>query len=142
MSSRVAATAVSVVLLSVAGFGCGGYGDSDSTSSTSTSTPAELSAADAETETTLRNAQTAIETYATDTAGSYAGATLDKLAKIEPSLSGAAVEVDAADQTYTLSADTELSGNSFSVTRNEDGSVRTECTTTGTGACPASGHWG
>jgi type IV pilus assembly protein PilA len=110
-------------------------------------------AKDASTKEGVRTAQTAIESYATDNEGSYAGATPEGLVEIESTLADANLTVAAANTAgdgYTLTAENEDTGNTFSIQRygeSEDsattpaGTVVYECTTGGTAGCPADETW-
>lgn len=102
-------------------------------------------AGDAEAKSIARTAQTAMETYATDTDGSYAGADYDALVAIEETLSDipeedldvAVVEAgDSYEVTVTSSTD-----NTFSIQRTNTGALNYECTEGGEGGCPTGGDW-
>jgi len=100
-------------------------------------------ARDADAKSAVRTAQTAMETYATDNAGAYTGATAGELVNIEETLSGANLTpapVVAADE-YTVSV-TSDTGNVFNIARNAAGQTSLTCTTTGEAGCPSSGNWG
>lgn len=103
-------------------------------------------AMDAEAKMQVRTAATAIESYAADHDGNYAGATVDTLQAIEPTLS------DVPDENFEVRSHAHLglryrltvispTGNEFWVRRNIDGSVRYPCMVAGSGGCPASGEW-
>jgi type IV pilus assembly protein PilA len=105
-------------------------------------------AQDSEAKSTAKTAQTALETYATDNNGSYAGATQARLKTIEPTLSSATSGANAittltvADSSYTITVTSE-SGNTFSIIRATDGSLTYPCTpAAGGGGCPGSAGWG
>lgn len=87
------------------------------------------------------SAQTAMETYATDNSGSYAGADAAGLIAIEPSLNNVTLAVNSATATAFAVQATSSSGNVFIVSRAADGTVTRTCTTTGNGGCPSSGNW-
>lgn len=79
---------------------------------------------DSDAKANARTVQTAIETYATDNGGSYAGATEANLADIEGTINGFADEValnpaPTAD-TYSVVATSE-SGNTFTISRAATG---------------------
>ena len=95
-------------------------------------------AADATAKSNARAAQTAIETYAVDHNGSYAGVSPSDLSEIEPVTSG--VGVQSTPDTYSITADSE-SGNTFTIERAKDGSVSRTCSEAGAGGCSASGEW-
>jgi hypothetical protein len=88
-----------------------------------------------------RTAQTAIETYSADHAGSYEGATTDALVGIEPTLSDADLEVAAAASGYTVTVSTPEGDYSYSISGDQVGNVTFSCTTEGTPGCPPGGDW-
>lgn len=98
-------------------------------------------ARDADAKSAARTAQTAIETYATDNGGSYAGADEASLIDIESTLTDRVFNVTSDDSSYTVTARSET-GNEFSITRNSDGTTELTCTTAGSAGCPESGEWG
>ena len=97
-----------------------------------------------------RTAQTAMETAATDNNGSYALMTsASELQKIESTIptaevNGAAYLSSAVGTAkgYVVTAKAGASsGNTFTITRGETGTVTRTCATAGKGGCPASGEW-
>jgi type IV pilus assembly protein PilA len=106
-------------------------------------------ARDASAKEAARTAETAMETFATDNGGSYANATVAALRNIESTLNDAALAVGnlgAATYTVTVTSDTT---NTFSITRNANGTTVLSCTPANTDGCPAStaatapdGDWG
>ncbi len=111
-------------------------------------------AKDADAKSAARTAQTAIETYATDNGGSYAGATVAGLEGIESTLTDRVLEVTGPGvgdvptaSEYTVTADSDT-GNEFSITRAANGTTTLTCTAAGEGGCPAAvapattGNWG
>ena len=101
-------------------------------------------AGDAEAKSGVKTAQTAIETYATDNDGSYAGATIVLLEGIEPTLVNYDLAFGAAPtaDTYNLVVTNPDTGNTFSIVNNA-GSLTFPCTVAGNGGCPAGGGgWG
>jgi type IV pilus assembly protein PilA len=110
-------------------------------------------AKDASAKESVRTAETAMETYATDNDGSYDGATAADLRGIESTLNDAALADpdtpasvnaaagDTADNSYTVvvTSDTD---NTFSITRHGDGTTELTCTDDGTAGCPSGGDWG
>lgn len=103
-------------------------------------------ARDADAKEAVRTAQTAIETFATDNNGSYAGATAgtptSDLNKIESTLNDSTISVVASGpDTYTVRA-TSDTGNLFNIIRASDGTTDLTCSPTGTDGCPSSGNWG
>jgi type IV pilus assembly protein PilA len=100
-------------------------------------------ARDADAKSDARTAQTAIETYATDHGGEYAGANGDPaaLVAIEETLTDADLAVTAGADTYevTVTSDT---GHTFSIERLGTGATVLSCTPdTGAGGCPPGGDW-
>jgi type IV pilus assembly protein PilA len=114
-------------------------------------------ARDAEAKSAARTAQTAIETYATDHNGSYAGATSDptpdgsgnydasSLQNIEESLGdvGARLTVPTAtDNTYTVQVQSEVGATQlFRISRDANGVTTSTCDVDGTAGCPSNGEW-
>jgi type IV pilus assembly protein PilA len=103
-------------------------------------------AVDAAAKSMVRTAQTAAETYATDNNGSYAGISVAALQGVEPTLkdtSGATFSSATGDaSTYTLVATSKSPDtNTFTITRNSDGTVNRTCLTGGQGSCPTGGSW-
>ena len=111
-------------------------------------------AKDADAKSSVRTAETAMETYATDNNGAYTGATTAKLAAIEPTLNnaGANLTVPAvATDSYTVQVKSNApSGNLFQVSRTNTGTTSLRCgtgagvppTSPGQDGCPSSGDWG
>jgi type IV pilus assembly protein PilA len=100
-------------------------------------------AKDASAKEAVRTAETAMETFATDHDGSYAGATAANLKSIESTLNDANVApapVTAADS-YTVSV-TSTTGNVFNISRDSTGITTLTCTALGKAGCPANGTWG
>lgn len=99
-------------------------------------------ARDADAKASARTAQTAIETYATDNNGSYAGATAAGLETIEPTLADSDLQAptNLSTTTYTVQVNSST-GNEFWITRN-GGTTAQECDTDGNAGCPANGNWG
>ena len=104
-------------------------------------------AQDSEAKSSVRTAQTAIETFYTDNQ-KYTGVTKANLEEIEPSLQSAKnLTITGASATgYTISTESEGSNvNVFSIA-NDAGSVTRTCATKtgsvkGKGGCPSSGSW-
>ena len=94
---------------------------------------------DAAAKSQVKTAQTAMETYATDHNGSYANTTVAALQGVEPTLNdttGAKLTgATGAATTYSVTS-TSSNGNTFTITRNADGSVSRTCTAS---ASPNSG---
>ena len=101
-------------------------------------------AKDADAKSDVRTAQTAMETYATDNGGSYAGAAATDLQAIEESLNDAtfpAGGVTSAERTYSITVTADDTGNTFTISRNDDGVLDSNCTVQGEGGCPTGGNW-
>jgi type IV pilus assembly protein PilA len=90
--------------------------------------------------------QTAVETYATDHNGSYAGATLALLQVIEPTLNdkttAEAQELGkaAAEEYEVESVVTNNPTHKYKLA-NVKGSITRTCEPAGTGGCPVGGKW-
>jgi len=100
-------------------------------------------AKDADAKAAVRTAQTAMETYATDNGGSYVGATAASLQTIEPSLGNALLQAptNLAAKAYTVKVNSEITGQSFSISRFANGQLDSDCTVAGTAGCPTGGNW-
>ncbi len=100
---------------------------------------------DADGKAVARSAQTAMETYLTDsTTQDYTGATDVKLKAIETSLADAnalTVAVNEGGKGYTVSEKSNPTNNVFKITRFGNGSTARTCTTASTGGCNANGSW-
>ena len=110
-------------------------------------------ARDADAKELVRTAQTAMETYATDHGGSYAGATPADLIAIESTLNNAnggtgakdgdALTVPAtAANSYTVTVASANTPNTFSISRAGGGGTSLTCTVDGSDGCPSGGNWG
>lgn len=110
-------------------------------------------AVDASAKELAHSAQLAIETYANDRSGSYAGATPAALNNVEnaiqigPALGNAFVAtpsgVSSTSNTYTVTA-TSANGDTFSISRASNGSVSRTCTTApgnSQSGCGAGSSW-
>jgi type IV pilus assembly protein PilA len=106
-------------------------------------------AGDSKAKENAHSAQVAIETYATEHGGSYAGADLEKLNKIEPTISktpgGIAAGETAASEGLIIPAATATgytiqsvasNGHVFEI-KNAAGAMTFPCTPQGKGGCPA-----
>jgi type IV pilus assembly protein PilA len=106
-------------------------------------------ARDTQAKTYVRTAQKAMEIYATDNNGTYNGATLAVLQGLEPTLNGATLAApavpagggDTTNSSYKVTA-TSATGNTFSITRHDNGTTVRTCATEGTAGCPSGGTWG
>jgi uncharacterized protein DUF2510 len=88
----------------------------------------------------VRSAQTALESYALDHEGSYAGATPESLAAIEPTLQGAPITVSGQTTGYVVSA---TAGDvTFTITRQGTGVLSYTCSPPGSSGCDQTGSWG
>jgi type IV pilus assembly protein PilA len=105
-------------------------------------------AQDSQAKVVARTAETAMETYATNNNGSYAGATVSALNSIEPTLittsttqaylSGLGTAPTA--NVYTVVASDPVTANTFTIV-NTSGTITRSCTTAGNGGCPTGGTW-
>jgi type IV pilus assembly protein PilA len=101
---------------------------------------------DANAKSDAKTAQTALETYGTDHDGDYSAATVANLQTIEPTLNdanGLALSNMSAS-TYTVSVTAKGPGsgtNTYSITRNSDGTVSRTCTQAGRAGCGSNGSW-
>lgn len=106
-------------------------------------------ATDAEAKSMARSAQTAMETFATESGGVYDAALPagfathgELLADIEPTIQADRVTVtDTSPTEFTVTAESDNEGQTFSITRNEDGTTTFDCTVEGEGGCPRGGNW-
>jgi type IV pilus assembly protein PilA len=103
-------------------------------------------AGDAKAKENAHTAQVALETYATDNNGSYVGATVAGLKKIEPTVASESKEggegiliSGLASNKYKLES---ISSNkhTFAI-ENSEGTMTYTCTPKESGGCPASGDW-
>lgn len=97
----------------------------------------------------VRTTQTAIETFATDNSGSYAGADITKLRAIEPTIPLPApcaspvvgpcttITAPAAGTSYTVTVGAKTTNNTYSIVRATDGTVTYPCVkfSTDAGGC-------
>lgn len=108
-------------------------------------------ARDADAKALVRTAQTAMETYATDNGGSYAGALPADLVSIEATLNQAdggdgsgdadALTVVSDATTYTVTVASANAPNTFSIARAADGTVSLTCADADNDGCPSDGTW-
>jgi hypothetical protein len=119
--------------------GCGG--DDETAPTGASGATGASSAGDVDAKVAARNAQVAIEVYATDNNGSYAGASPETLAEIDPSVVSGDLQVDSTASSYTVSV-LSASGATYSVDGEQGGQAEYTCEPTGTGDCPDSGDWG
>lgn len=101
-------------------------------------------ARDADAKAAVRTAQTAAETIRTDNDGEYdgpAGVTVANLRSTEETLSDSTLSVPIVSRdSYTVRVQSDT-GNTFDVTRNDDGTVDQTCATAGDSGCPPDGTW-
>ena len=128
-----------LILLATVVFVVFGGGNESSDGGAEAMSTAEIQQADADAQTQARTAQTAIETFATDNGGQYAGATPEALQQIEPTLT-APLTVDGQASTYSVTAESET-GTTFTVARDPSGLTAFTCSSPGEGNCPDSGDW-
>ena len=100
-------------------------------------------AKDADAKAATRTAQTALETYATDNGNSYVGATQASLQAIEPTLTGKTITLGSlAAKTYSVTVNSEIAGQTFTIARAANGTTSFDCTVEGQAGCPTGGDWG
>jgi type IV pilus assembly protein PilA len=102
-------------------------------------------AQDADAKVEARTAETAMETFATDHGGDYTGADADDLHAIEATLPGnggsLAVSYPGAGAEYAVTSTSDTT-NTFTITRNTDGTKTLSCTpVAGADGCPEGGDW-
>jgi type IV pilus assembly protein PilA len=101
-------------------------------------------ALDAEAKSEARAAQSAAEAIGQDNDGRYngpGGISLSRLTQTEETLVGSELSVPVLTaESYTLRLTSET-GNTFSVTRNSDGTDVLTCASADDGGCPADGTW-
>jgi type IV pilus assembly protein PilA len=111
-------------------------------------------ARDADAKSSVRTAQTAMETYQTDNQGSYASATVALLQGIEPTLTDTpgALTLTSTANTYEVQVVSQT-GNAFRIARSATGTTSLTCgnggqavgtalTGPGQDGCPTNGQWG
>lgn len=82
----------------------------------------------------------AMEVYHQDH-DSFAGADVDALAQIEPTVRQArGLDIDSDAVSYTLAVDSASGNGPFTIERTLDETTRT-CGHPGEGGCPENGHW-
>jgi type IV pilus assembly protein PilA len=97
-------------------------------------------ATDAKAKEYAHSAEVAIETCATENAGSYASCEEAKLKAIEPTLNSATITVPKhLEKEYEVTSESS-SKNKFTI-RNAAGTLTFTCTTGGKGGCPTGGIW-
>ena len=103
-------------------------------------------ASDAKAKEAAHTTQVALETYATDNSGSYLGATVEGLKKIEPTVANESVAesegiklVGLASNKYTI--ESWSSNKHVFKIENNAGTMSYKCTPKEKGGCPASEDW-
>jgi type IV pilus assembly protein PilA len=102
-------------------------------------------ARDADAKADVRAAQTAIEIYATEHDGSYAGATPSDLVALQNALGDVTARGDllvTSDATsYTVSVESVNTPNVFNIARSSGGNASLTCDTAGNDGCPSDSTW-
>ena len=97
-----------------------------------------------------RSAETAAETYSTDNGGSYEEVSVGSLKGVEDTIAESATESSSylsgagpieSNEGYEVTATSDKTGNTFTITRNANGNVSYTCTTGGNGGCPENEIW-
>lgn len=136
--------AVLALLLIAVTIGLPGSGeDSESSEAPSSgltqSVPNPAGSTDGSPQELARSAQSAIEIYANDNGGSFADASPEDLAAIEPDLNASQIAVSSNETAFTVTA---ISGEAaFSISRAGNGTVTLSCEPPGRSGCPANGDW-
>jgi hypothetical protein len=114
------------------------------------STASNRTSSDAAAEELAHTAQVVAETYATDNNGSYSGLTATILQQYESTIQIGpgngnayipAQGVKATTSSYSVTAAASDGTDSFSITRNANGSIVRTCHPAGQGDCQTSGAW-
>lgn len=100
---------------------------------------------DAAAKTQAGTMRTAMQVYATENKGSFAGATLAKLQEIEPTLKDTttAIAQEVVNPTatgFTVESEAAGTNNVFKLVDTE-GELERTCSTAGTAGCSAAGTW-
>jgi type IV pilus assembly protein PilA len=97
---------------------------------------------DAQAKENAHTAQVAMETYATDNGGSYAGVAANgsQLKTIEGALNNATLAVVSTANSYTVTVTATTTGRNFSIARDSAGVLTYNCGPVG-GGCPPGGNW-
>jgi type IV pilus assembly protein PilA len=100
---------------------------------------------DASAKVQARTLQTAAETSATDSNGSYAEANIARLEAIEPTLKDHTTNVPSVPKNtateFEVTAESVTTKDKFNIARDANGIVTRTCTPVGKGACPPNGSW-
>lgn len=97
---------------------------------------------DAQAQSAARVGVTAVESWAIDNGGRYAGVDAAAIMAIEPTLSGANLSLHSVGaRRYTVRT---ISSNAhqFEISRQPDGELSRSCFPAGAGGCRADGSWG
>lgn len=105
---------------------------------------------DAQAKAMVRSAETAAETYATDSGGLYTGLDKTDLPKIEETITEtvsttkpyleSATPIEE-DKGYEVKVKSGATSNVFTIKRTAAGVTSFTCTTTGNAGCPSDGTW-
>jgi type IV pilus assembly protein PilA len=106
-------------------------------------------AGDAKAKEYVHTTQVAMETYSTDHGGSYEGATIAELQKIEPTIANIPyINVEAGEFNpkpgptgYTITVKGSNAEQKFTVV-NASGVLTFSCVVKSKGGCPSTGNWG
>ena len=137
---KLAGLAATLAVLALAGCGGGNTSTTGASGASGAAGAESQQTADAKAKIAGLKAQTAMEVYATDKNGSYAGASLTALQKIEPSIPDS-VQVTGSGQGYNITVPSSVGDNSFTASRDASGTTSFTCEVPGEGGCPASGEW-
>jgi type IV pilus assembly protein PilA len=106
-------------------------------------------ATDASAKAMARSAQTAMETWATDSGGVYNAALPaafenygELFNSIESTIDAEKVSAVVEEKGYTVTAESDIAEQEFSIQRNADGTTTFDCEVEGQGGCPNGGNWG
>jgi type IV pilus assembly protein PilA len=103
---------------------------------------------DAKAKETAHTVQVALETFATDHAGSYTNANENEnepLTNIEETLSSGpefTVTPEEGGSAYTIVVTAEVTNHEFEIQRTATGALVYNCNPPGQGGCPPGGNWG
>ena len=101
-------------------------------------------ARDADAKVAVRTAQNAAETVATENEGAYdgpGGVTVVSLRNIEGTLADADLTVPAVGPGSYAVRVQSATGNTFDISRNDDGTTDLTCANAGDAGCPPDGTW-
>jgi type IV pilus assembly protein PilA len=88
---------------------------------------------DSSAKTLAQTAQTAMETYATESGKEYEGATAQKLKEIEPSINTSSeneaklLAPEVTKETYKITVKAQNTGDEYTVTRESNGNMKHTC---------------